>query len=393
MNNEKKLPKWVEMFLGFFARAIVGLNQVSQSGWKQLTRRIGWAEIGGVAGLLLGAIRYGTAKQRITLATLVILLLGCVIIGQRSSRSSMATSLATSKSEVNTIGRSSGTNLLGVIFWTHHELAKNRHPDEYLQKMKTAGFTAGILKVSDGAKWFGDEQAKPEMVEAFHRNGLKCYLYGTAWLRDEKSVGQQVKNALRAMDNNKADGWVFDDVFVYPSKKPSAKQLRKLTKQLFDGVRGEMKKSPGKYGGRLFCYSTYPHMLTQKMPWDVPLQDCDYFIVQGYLNDFHVDPVSQMVINESNWQGYIAKRKIAKNSCEMIPAVDTYGEVTAEKLGEFLRVAKRSYPAVTVFRVGKIDSPAKWRAISENAGEFARQRTLVDLSIAKQLTNGNKPPS
>lgn len=331
---------------------------------------------------LRGWYAWFSPRGRWTIGLAIAVVVLAIVIHHDISRRNAATTKSASVSKTNP---RLPPQMTGVMFWIHHELDKVRDPEPFARKMASYGFTAGIIKVSEGTRWFQTLAARREVVKAFHRNGLRCYFYGTTWLGRSASVTAEIKYCAKAIKELGADGWFQDDVFIYPARKPKAKKLADLTRKLFEGIRAEMKQDPAAYRGKVFAFSTYPHMIiNRRMPWKYPLSNCDYFVAQGYLNDSHLDPLNQLVVDEGNWQTFRAASHLGTRTCCMVPAIDGYGAVTDKDFEQLLRVCAGSYRALTVFRLGLLNK-RKLELVREYAPQFLADRQLADLSIAHKM--------
>lgn len=250
----------------------------------------------------------------------------------------------------------------GQGIWIWNEIClKNNDFAPYVIGAKAMGMKYVIVKGFDGCEWgvrnkhrrFQSQLSEP-MIKAFHKAGIKCYGYGTAWLKPQSNVEETIQHAINILHKTSADGLVIDDVFAYGSNPGKTQKLFSSVRGHIDGCR-KCRKKP-------LAFSTFPSVWRKDIPWDIPMRNCDYYLPQMYWADNHQTPDQTFRRFQLAWAEY--SRSHRNTRAHVAPVAATSGKtVTPSQIQRYMFLCSNAgYDGVSFFRWDST-SVAEWRVI------------------------------
>ncbi len=261
----------------------------------------------------------------------------------------------------------------------------------YAEEMKQKGLSFVILKSHDGSSWGTRVGAKREwkpaiskdLIDAFHKEGIRVYSYFTGRMDNKTSVREAIRLAVLTLDMG-ADGVVVDDLGLFGASK-------KNWTDLFVSLRTETDKRPGK----ILAFSAFPHLNQwSTAPWAVAIQYSDYFLPQEYWNLFKAGnstkmlPQNALAYGQGQFDSILAR--YPNPNCKLVPIGMTYGsKINTEQIKKFLDAAQPFYVGVGLFTYEHMPKGG-WDMIKEQSKAYAHNRVYQKLSIMDRINNPPK---
>jgi len=195
------------------------------------------------------------------------------------------------------------------------------------------------------------------VIRAFHKAGIKCYGYGTAWLKPQSDVRKASTHAINVLHKTSADGFVFDDVFAYGSDARQTERLFSVVRRHINACAICRKKT--------LAFSTFPSVWRTDLSWSIPLKYCDYYLPQIYWADMRVSPTQAVNRFQKGWIGYRKNHKGIR--CRIVPVASTIGrgDVTPTQIREFILACKKFGYSNLVFFRWDGTSAGEWAVIKK----------------------------
>ncbi len=274
----------------------------------------------------------------------------------------------------------------------------------YVSQLRREGYSFAVVAAFNGSSWGlprrGDQLTR-QLVDSFHRAGMRCYGYSTAYFRGARWVGKGTKrhkvagtnpkaviaNAVKVLHDRAADGVVLDDVFAGANGRDAG-----LTKAVFGGIRRHINGCSRCRGRKALAFSAFAHHLHQfKWPWQWPIQTCDVYIPQAYILTLNqgrkrakrMDPSQVLTYSQSIWSALVAY-KAQPTRCRFVPALQGYAAVPCPQVKDFLSMIYPAYPGMVVFRNGLVGKDNCGVIVSWGE-KFRKPHLVTDPSVAERF--------